>query len=63
MATWADLIEVVARLCVEQRRWIVAAQLYGAAAGWHGDYDRVSWFPTVTRFSLSNQGPYEAGRS
>jgi hypothetical protein len=24
MATWGDLIEVVARLCVEQRRWTVA---------------------------------------
>jgi predicted ATPase/DNA-binding CsgD family transcriptional regulator len=73
MATWADLIEVVARLCVEQRRWTVAAQLYGAAAGWRGDYDQVSWFPSVTRFSLLNEGrarlgdpawteAYEAGR-
>jgi len=61
MATWADLIEVVARLCVEQRRWTVAAQLYGAAAGWHGDYDQVSWFPTVARFSLSNQGRTRLG--
>ena len=61
MATWADLIEVVARLCVEQRRWTVAAQLYGAAAGWHGDYDQVSWFPTVARFSLSSQGRTRLG--
>jgi predicted ATPase/DNA-binding CsgD family transcriptional regulator len=61
MATWGDLIEVVARLCVEQRRWTVAAQLYGAAAGWHGDYDRVSWFPSVARFSLSNQGRTRLG--
>jgi len=61
MATWADLIEVVARLCVEQRRWTVAAQLYGAAAAWHGDYDHVSWFPTVGRFSLSNQGRTRLG--
>jgi DNA-binding CsgD family transcriptional regulator len=61
MATWADLIEVVARLCVEQRRWTVAAQLYGAAAGWHGDYDRLSWFPTVARFSLSSQARTRLG--
>jgi predicted ATPase/DNA-binding CsgD family transcriptional regulator len=61
MATWADLIEVVARLCVEQRRWTVAAQLYGAAAGWRGDYDQVSWFPTVGRFSLSNEGRTRLG--
>ncbi len=61
MATWADLIEDVARLCVEQRRWSIAAQLYGAAAGWHGDYDRVSWFPSVARFSLSNQGRTRLG--
>ena len=61
MATWADLIEVVARLCVEQRRWTVAAQLYGAAAGWRGDYDRVSWFPTVARFSLANHGQTRLG--
>jgi predicted ATPase/DNA-binding CsgD family transcriptional regulator len=61
MASWADLIEVVARLGVEQRRWTVAAQLYGAAAGWRGDYDQVSWFPTVARFSLSNQGRTKFG--
>jgi len=61
MATWADLIEVVARLCVEQRRWTVAGQLYGAAAGWRGDYDQVSWFPTVAQFSLSNQGRRRLG--
>ncbi len=61
MATWADEIEVVARLCVEQRRWTVAAQLYGAAAAWHGDNDPVSWFPTVVRFSLLNEGRTRLG--
>jgi predicted ATPase/DNA-binding CsgD family transcriptional regulator len=61
MATWADLIEVVARLCVEQRRWTAAAQLYGAAAGWRGDYDQVSWFPSVARFSLSSRGRTRMG--
>jgi hypothetical protein len=40
---------------------VAAAQLYGAAAGWNGDYDQLSWFPTVARFSLSNQGRTRLG--
>ncbi len=51
LATSADLLEAVARLCVELSRWTGAAQLYGAAASWHTEYDTVSWFPLVSRFS------------
>ena len=40
---------------------VVAAKLYGAAAGWHGDYDQLSWFPTVAWFRLSNQGRTRLG--
>ena len=35
LATSADLLEVVARLCAELGRWTPAAELYGAAASWH----------------------------
>ena len=52
-ATSADLLEVVARLCAELGRWIPAAELYGAAASWHEEFDAASWFPLVSRFSLA----------
>jgi hypothetical protein len=38
-----------------------AAQLCGHAAGWHGDYDQVSWFPTVCPVQSSNQGRTRLG--
>ena len=55
LATSADLFEVVARLCAELGRWTPAAELYGAAASWHSEYDTVSWFPFVLRFSLAGE--------
>jgi predicted ATPase/DNA-binding CsgD family transcriptional regulator len=51
----ADLLEVVARLCAELGRWTPAAELYGAAASWHSEYDTVSRFPFVVRFSLAGE--------
>ena len=54
-ASSADLLEVVARLCAELGRWTPAAELYGAAASWHSEYDTVSWFPFVFRFSLAGE--------
>ena len=42
---------------------VVAAQLYGAAAGWHGDYDQLSWLPKVCPVQSVESGPDEAGRS
>jgi DNA-binding CsgD family transcriptional regulator len=55
VASSADLLEVVARLCAELERWTPAAELYGAAASWHSEYDTVSWFPFVFRFSLAGE--------
>jgi DNA-binding CsgD family transcriptional regulator len=51
LATSADLLEVVARLCAELGRWTPAAELYGAAASWH----RESIFPFVFWFSLAGE--------
>lgn len=72
-AAWAEIIEVIARLFAEQRRWTTAARLYGVVAGWHSDHDAVSWFPFAGRFSRVAQvrrhldggawsEPYEDGR-
>lgn len=53
LATSADLLEVTARLFAELSAWEVSAELYGAAASWHSEYDTVSWYPLVMRFSLA----------
>ena len=55
LAISADLLEVVARLCAELCRWTPAAELYGAAASWHSEYDTVTYFPLVSRFSLAGE--------
>ena len=31
------------------------AELYGAAASWHSEYDTVTYFPLVSRFSLAGE--------
>lgn len=61
MASYTDLLQVVARLCVEQGRWLSAARLHGAADGWSGDYDHPSWLPTVASFGLSAQARTKTG--
>jgi DNA-binding CsgD family transcriptional regulator len=55
LAISADVLEVVARLCAELGRWTPAAELYGAAASWHSEYDTVTYFPLVSRFSLAGE--------
>lgn len=61
MALYTDLLQVVARLCVEHGHWLSAARLHGAADGWSGDYYHPSWFPTVASFGLSAQARAKVG--
>ena len=47
VAEWADIIDVVARLSGELRRFHTAAQLHGASAGWRAAYETVSYAPQM----------------
>ena len=47
VAEWADIIDVVARLSGELRRFSTAAQLHGASAGWRAAYESVSYAPQM----------------
>jgi predicted ATPase/DNA-binding CsgD family transcriptional regulator len=61
LATSGDLLEVVARQCVELSRWTSAAQLYGAAASWHSEHDQVAWYPIYSRFRLADVARRQLG--
>jgi predicted ATPase/DNA-binding CsgD family transcriptional regulator len=61
LATSADLLEVVARQCVELSRWTSAAQLYGAAASWQSEHDKVAWYPIYSRFRLDDVARRQLG--
>jgi DNA-binding CsgD family transcriptional regulator len=47
VAEWADIIDVVARLSGELRRFRTAAKLHGASAGWRAAYEPVSYAPQM----------------
>jgi predicted ATPase/DNA-binding CsgD family transcriptional regulator len=53
-AASGDVLEVVARQCAELARWTDAAHLYGAAANWHSQHDKVFWYSLYSRFSLAD---------
>ena len=61
LATSADLLEVVARQCVELSRWTSAARLYGAAASWYSEHDKVAWYAIYSRFRLADVARRQLG--
>ena len=63
LATSADLLEVIARQCAELSRWTNAAQLYGAAASWYSEHDKVAWYSIYARFRLADVARRQLGES